>query len=65
MWKKAKNIFYGFIKIVMKSKHKPNKLWVDQGRVLHNNLLWKYLDDNDILLYSAQNKGESIVAETL
>ena len=37
--KKAKNVFYGFIKTVIESKHKPNKLWVGQGRVLYNKLL--------------------------
>ena len=30
--KKAKTVFYCFIEIANKSKHKPNKLWVDQGR---------------------------------
>ena len=28
----------GFIEIVNKSKHKPHKLWVDQGRDFNNNL---------------------------
>ena len=28
--KKAKNVLYGFIKTVIESKHKPNKLWVGQ-----------------------------------
>ena len=30
--KKGKTILHGFIEIVNESKHKPNKLWVDQGR---------------------------------
>ena len=34
--KKAKTVFHGFIQVVNESKHKPNKLWVDQGRELYN-----------------------------
>ena len=30
--KKAKLVLDGFIRIENKSKHKPNELWVDQGR---------------------------------
>ena len=29
--KDAKTVFNGFIQIINKTKHKPNKLWVDQG----------------------------------
>ena len=29
--KKAKIVINGYIGIVNESKHKPNKLWVDQG----------------------------------
>ena len=42
---------------------KPNKLWIDEGRELRNNLLQKWLDDNNILMYSTYNEGKSIVAE--
>ena len=30
--KKGKTVLNAFIKIVNESNHKPNKLWVDQGR---------------------------------
>ena len=30
--KKTKTVLHGFIEIVNKSKHKPNKSWVDQGK---------------------------------
>ena len=30
--KKAKTVLNGFIKIVNESNHKPNTLWVNQGK---------------------------------
>ena len=29
---RAKSVLYGVIGVLNKSKRKPNKLWVDQGR---------------------------------
>ena len=29
---KVKTVLYGFVEITNKSKHKQNKLWVDQGK---------------------------------
>ena len=51
MNKKADTV-NGFIGIVNESKCKPEKLWVDQGRKFCDNLKRKWLDDNDILMYS-------------
>ena len=34
--KKLKAVLNGFIEIVNKSKYKPNKLWVDQGKEFYN-----------------------------
>ena len=39
--------------------------WVDQGREFHNKLMEEWLDDNDILLYSADNEGKSVITERL
>ena len=39
-----------FIKIVNESNHKPNKLWIDQGKELLNIFMQKWLDNNDILM---------------
>ena len=61
--KKDETVFNGFIEIVNESKRKTNKLWVDQGRELYDNLMQKWLDDNDILMYSTHNEGKSVVAE--
>ena len=61
--KKAKTIISGFIKIVNKYKSKPNKLWVYQGKAFCNNLMQKWLYNNDILMYSKHNETKSLVAE--
>ena len=60
---KAKTVLHSFIEIVKKSKLKPNKLWVDQGRKFYNNLIQKWFYDNDILMYSAHKKGKPVVTE--
>ena len=37
--KKTKTVFHGFIEIAGESNCIPNKLWVDQGREFHNDLM--------------------------
>ena len=61
--KKAKTVLNGFIETINESKCKLNKLWVDKGRQFLNNHMQKWLDDNDILMYSIHNKTKSVVAE--
>ena len=61
------------MEIVNESNHKPNKLWVDnrkpnkfwadQGREFYNNLMQEWLDNNDILMYSTHNEGNSVIVE--
>ena len=36
---KAKPVFNGFNQIKNESKHKSNRLWVDQGQEVYNNLM--------------------------
>ena len=60
-YKKAKPVLNGFIGIVNESKRKPNKLWVDQGREFYNNLMQKWLDDNDILMFSIHNEDGMLI----
>ena len=55
--KKTKTDLNGFIEIVSKSKGKPNKLNPMQSPIQ------KWLDDNDILMYSKYNEGKSVAAE--
>ena len=52
-----------FKKILDDSKIKPNKIWVDKGNEFYNNSFKKWLQDNDIVMYSTNNKEKSAVAE--
>ena len=52
-----------YIEIVNKSKRKLNKLWVDKARLFYNSPMQKWLDDKNILMYSTNNEGKSVVAE--
>ena len=61
--KKGETVLNAFNEIVNESNRKPNKLWVDQEREFYNKLMQEWLDNNNILMYSAQNKGESVIAE--
>ena len=61
--KKSVSIVDAFREILDKSKRKPNKIWVDQGREFYNSAFKKWLKDNDITMYSTYNEGKSVVAE--
>ena len=39
-----------------------NGLWIDQERESFNNIMQKWLRDNDILIYPIHNEGKSVVA---
>ena len=45
------------------SNRKPNKIWVDKGSEFYNASFKKWLRDNDIVMYSINNEGKSVVAE--
>ena len=60
---KDKRAKIGFIETVNKSKRQPSKLWVDQRGEFNNSTMQKWLDNNDILMYSTHNEGKSVVAE--
>ena len=45
------------------SKRKPNKIWLDKGGEFYNNSFQKWLQDNDIVMYSTHNEGKFVVAE--
>ena len=40
-----------------------NKIWIDKGSEFYNAYFKKWLQDNDIVMYSAHNEGKSVVAE--
>ena len=52
--KKVKQVFIALL-----------KLWIDQGREIYNNLMQKWLDNNDILMCSRHNKVKIVVAERI
>ena len=47
----------------MIKKKTNNKIRVDKGSEFYNNSFKKWLQDNDIVKYSTNNKGKSVVAE--
>ena len=62
--KKGISIVNAFNKIIKQSNsRKPNKIWVDQGSEFYNNVLKKWLSDNDVIMYSTYNESKSVVAE--
>ena len=61
--KKGISIVNAFQKILDKSGHKPNKIWVDKESEFYNNSFKKWLKNNDIEMYSIHNEGKSVVAE--
>ena len=61
--KKGVSIVNAFQKILDDSKRKANKIWVDKGSEFYNNSFKKWLHDNNIVMYSANNEGKSVVAE--
>ena len=61
--KKGISIVNAFQNVLNKSKRKPNKIWVNKGSEFYNAFLKKWLQDNDIVVYSTNNEGKSVVAE--
>ena len=61
--KKGVTITNAFEQILDKSVYKPNKIWVDKGFEFYNAHFKKWLEDNNIEMYSTHNKGKSVVAE--
>ena len=58
------NAFQSILKDSMElhSNRKPNKIWVDKGSEFFNSSFAKWLEDNDIEMYSPHNEGRSVVA---
>ena len=60
--KKGKAFLNAFIKIVNESNRKPAKIWVDQGREFYNKLVYDWLENSDILMYST-HESKSVIDE--
>ena len=52
-----------FQSILKQSKRKANKIWVEKGAEFYNASFKKWLQDNDIVMYSTNNEGKSVVVE--
>ena len=61
--KKDTSIVKAFQIILKQSNRKPIKIWVDKGSEFYNVYFKKWLQDNDIFMYSTHNEGKSVVAE--
>ena len=57
-----KNVKY-FLCAIDVFNRKPNKLWVDQGREIYNELMQEQLDNNEILRYLTHNEHNSVIGE--
>ena len=63
--KKGVSIVNASQKILKHSNKKPNKIWVDKGIEFYNSSFEKWLQDNDIEMYSTHDAGKSVVTERL
>ena len=61
--KKGVSIVAAFQSILKQSNRKPNKIWVDKGSEFYNAFFKKWLQNNDIVMYSTHNEGKSVAAE--
>ena len=63
--KKGVSIIKAFQSILKQSnsRQKPNKIWLDKGSEFCNASFKKWLQDNNIVMYSTHNEGKSVVAE--
>ena len=57
------SIVNAFQSILKKSNRKPNEIWVDKGGEFYSRSMKSWLEKNDIVMYSTNNEGKSVVAE--
>ena len=60
---KRLNFINAFQRVLKDSNKKPNKIWVDKGSEFYNNSFKKWLQGNDIAMYSTHNERKSVLAE--
>ena len=61
--RKVISIVAVFQSISKQSIRKPNKIWADKDSKFYSASFKKWLQDNDIVIYSTHNEGKSVVAE--
>ena len=47
----------------LNANRKPNKIWVDKGSEFYSNAFKKWLQGNDVGMYSTHNEEKSAVTE--
>jgi len=50
-------------KIVKSSSRVPQKLWVDKGKEFYNSIVKKFLEEQNIKMYSTGNEGKAVMIE--
>ena len=55
--------FDSITKAMPSESKKPKKLWVDNGSEFYNKIFKKWLNDNNIEMYSTFNEGKAVVIE--
>ena len=61
--KKCVTIVNTFQSILKNSNKKPSEIWVDKGSEFYKNFFKKWLQDNDLEIFSTHKEGKSVVAE--
>ena len=61
--KKGISIVNAFQKIIVDSRRRPNRIWIDKGSKFYDNSFKKWIKDNDITMYSTNNEGKSVIVE--
>ena len=49
--------------MLVESKVKPNKIWIDKGSDFYNRSLQPWLKDSGLKIYSMHNEGKSVIVE--
>ena len=57
------SIVNAFQSIIKDFNRKPNKTWVHKSSEFYNNSFKKWVQENDVILYSTNNEVKSVVAE--
>ena len=59
--KKSVSIVKAFQSVLKQSNTKPNKIWVDKGSEFYNASFKKWLQDNEIVMYSTNNEKKNLL----
>ena len=63
--KKGVSIVNVFQSILKQPNRKPNKIWVDKGSEFYNSSFKKWLQGNDIVMYSTVKENQLLLKDLL